>query len=41
MLRLTELDAPGMLDHVVGSGVERKEIIYRDRDRNDFQNRSE
>ena len=28
MVRLTRLDAPGILHHVIGRGIERKDIFY-------------
>ena len=36
MLRLARLDAPGVLHHVMGRGIERRKIFLSDRDRNDF-----
>ena len=36
MPRLPRLDAPGVLHHVIGRGIERKEIFLNNRDRNDF-----
>lgn len=36
MPRLARLDAPGVLHHVMGRGIERKKIFLRDIDRNDF-----
>ncbi len=39
MLRLAGLDAPGILHHVMGRGIERKEIFYNDTDRSDFIDR--
>ena len=39
MPRLARLDAPGVLHHVVGRGIERKEIFKSDIDRNDFIDR--
>jgi len=36
MPRLARLDAPGVLHHVMGRGIERKKIFYSDIDRNDF-----
>jgi REP element-mobilizing transposase RayT len=39
MPRLARLDAPGVLHHVMGRGIERKKIFYSDIDRNDFINR--
>ena len=36
MPRSARLDAPGVLHHVMGRGIERKEIFYNDIDRNDF-----
>jgi len=39
MPRLARLDAPGVLHHVMGRGIERKKIFLNDTDRNDFLNR--
>ena len=39
MPRLSRLDAPGVLHHVMGRGIERKKIFYGDIDRNDFIDR--
>ena len=39
MPRLARLDAPGVLHHVMGRGIERKEIFLNNKDRNDFINR--
>ncbi len=39
MPRLARLDAPGVLHHVMGRGIERKKIFYSDIDRNDFIDR--
>ncbi len=39
MPRLARLDAPGVLHHVMGRGIERKKIFYSDMDRNDFIDR--
>jgi len=36
MPRLARLDAPGILHHVIGRGIERKKIFYSDTDRSDF-----
>jgi REP-associated tyrosine transposase len=36
MPRLARLDAPGVLHHVVGRGIERRKIFLSDKDRNDF-----
>jgi hypothetical protein len=36
MPRLARLDAPGVLHHVMGRGIERKEIFLSSLDRNDF-----
>jgi len=36
MPRLSRLDAPGVLHHVMGRGIERKKIFLSDTDRNDF-----
>jgi len=33
------LDAPGVLHHVMGRGIEGKEIFINNKDRNDFINR--
>ena len=41
MPRLARLDAPGILHHVMGRGIELKEIFYNDTDRNDFIDRLE
>ena len=35
MPRFARLDAPGVLHHVIGGGIERKEF-FNDTDRNDF-----
>ena len=39
MPRLAILDAPGILHHVMGRGIERKMIFINDTDRNDFIDR--
>jgi REP element-mobilizing transposase RayT len=39
MPRLARLDAPGILHHVMGRGIEQKEIFFNDTDRNDFIDR--
>lgn len=39
MPRLARLDAPGVLHHVMGRGIERKRIFTNDEDRSDFINR--
>jgi len=39
MPRLARLDAPGVLHHVMGRGIERREIFRNDIDRNDFIDR--
>jgi len=39
MPRLARLDAPGVLHHVMGRGIERKEIFFNDADRSDFLER--
>jgi putative transposase len=36
MPRLARLDAPGVLHHVMGRGIERKKIFLNDTDRDDF-----
>jgi hypothetical protein len=36
MPRLARLDAPGILHHVMGRGIERKKIFINDTARNDF-----
>ena len=41
MPRLARLDAPGVLHHVMGRGIEKKRIFYSDEDRNDFLGRLE
>ena len=40
MPRLARLDAPGVLHHVIGRGIERKKIFTNDTDRNDFIRRN-
>ena len=39
MPRQARLDAPGVLHHVMGRGIEGKEIFINNKDRNDFINR--
>ncbi len=39
MPRLARLDAPGILHHVMGRGIERKQIFINDTDRSDFLDR--
>ena len=39
MPRLAGLDAPGILHHIMGRGIEQKEIFFNDTDRNDFIDR--
>ena len=39
MPRLASLDAPGILHHVMGRGIERKGIFFNDTDRTDFIDR--
>jgi hypothetical protein len=39
MPRLARLEAPGVLHHVIGRGIERKKIFANDTDRNDFIDR--
>jgi putative transposase len=39
MPRQARIDAPGALHHVIGRGMERREIFYEDRDRDDFLRR--
>jgi putative transposase len=39
MPRLARLDAPGVLHHVMGQGIERRKIFQSDTDRNDFIDR--
>ena len=36
MPRLARLDAPGVLHHIMGRGIERGDIFFGDEDRNDF-----
>ena len=36
MPRSSRLDAPGVLHHVMGRGIERKEIFIDNKDREDF-----
>ncbi len=39
MPRLARLDAPGVLHHVMGRGIKKREIFLHDRDRADFLSR--
>ena len=39
MPRLARLDAPGVLHHVMGRGIERRKIFINKKDRNDFISR--
>jgi putative transposase len=39
MPRLARLDAPGVLHHVMGRGIERNDIFFNNKDRDDFLNR--
>lgn len=39
MPRLARLDAPSVLHHVMGRGIEKRNIFFNDRDRNDFIDR--
>jgi len=39
MPRSSRLDAPGVLHHVMGRGIERRKIFIDKRDRQDFINR--
>ncbi len=39
MPRLARLDAPRVLHHVMGRGIERREIFQNDTDRQDFVDR--
>ena len=39
MPRLARLDAPGVLHHVMGRGIEKREIFINKKDRNDFISR--
>lgn len=39
MPRLARLDAPGIVHHVIGRGLERKKIFFIDTDRSDFIDR--
>jgi len=36
MPRLARIDAPGVMHHVIGRGIEKRDIFYHDTDRNDF-----
>ena len=36
---LARLDAHGVLHHVMGRGIERKDIFWNDKDQNDFIDR--
>jgi putative transposase len=39
MPRLARLDAPGVLHHIMGRGIEGNKIFIRDKDRQDFVGR--
>jgi putative transposase len=39
MPRLARLDAPGVLHHIIGRGIERRKVFFRDKDREDFVGR--
>jgi len=39
MPRLARLDAPGVLHHVMGRGIEKRKIFWEDQDRSDFLSR--
>ena len=39
MPKLARLEAPGILHHVIGRGIERKKIFFNDTDRSDFIDR--
>ena len=39
MPRLARLDAPGVLHHVMGRGIEKNNIFLNNKDRNDFIHR--
>jgi len=39
MPRQSRLDAPGILHHVMGRGIEKREIFFIDVDRHDFIDR--
>lgn len=39
MPRLARLDAPGVLHHVMGRGIQRNNIFFNNKDRNDFLDR--
>lgn len=39
MPRLARLDAPGVMHHVIGRGIEKRNIFFNDTDRNDFLDR--
>jgi len=39
MPRLGRLDAPGVLHHVMGRGIEKRKIFLSEEDRNDFIDR--
>lgn len=41
MPRSARLDAPGVLHHVIGRGIEKRKIFFNDMDRNDFIERIE
>jgi putative transposase len=36
MPRLARLDAPEVMHHIMGRGIERRKIFYKDKDREDF-----
>ena len=36
MPRLSRLDAPGVLHHVIGRGIERRKIFFNENDYDDF-----
>jgi REP element-mobilizing transposase RayT len=39
MPRLASLDAPGILQHAMGWGIEKRKIFFNDHDRQDFIDR--
>ena len=39
MPRLARLDAPGVLHHVMGRGIERRKIFVNNKDRKDLMSR--
>jgi REP element-mobilizing transposase RayT len=39
MPRKARIDVPGVLQHIIIRGIERKRIFFDDRDRNDFLDR--